>query len=123
MRLGRGGAKYDNARNVAGAIVVMISWNQSAVMVAGCNARDVRAIKADIGQFAIAELGQFSDVSLIVSERPDEADEREQHGILLTFQIQSLSRTLISEAEYRGVLRPRNSECCDAAKLDLHGFG
>src|SRR5262249_44269933 len=51
----------------------------SAVVGAGCNARDVRAIKADIGQFAIAELGQFADIALIVPERLDHADEREQH--------------------------------------------
>jgi hypothetical protein len=50
---------------------------QSAVIVPGCNARNVRAIKADIGQFAIAKLGQFADIALIVPERLDHADERE----------------------------------------------
>src|SRR4051794_475720 len=50
---------------------------RSAVIVPGCNARNVRAIKADIGQFAIAKLGQFADTALIVPERLDHADERE----------------------------------------------
>src|SRR5882757_252130 len=54
--------------------------NGSAVIGAGCNARNVRTIKTDIGQFAIAELGQFADIALIVPERLDHADEREQHG-------------------------------------------
>src|SRR5260370_24815135 len=54
--------------------------NGSAFIGAGCNARNVRAIKADIGQFAIAKLGQFADIALIVPERLDHADEREQHG-------------------------------------------
>src|SRR6266705_127440 len=53
---------------------------RSAVIGAGCNARNVRAIKTDIGQFAIAKLGQFADIALIVPERLDHADEREQHG-------------------------------------------
>src|SRR6266853_380293 len=42
----------------------------------------VRAIKTDIGQFAIAKLGQFADIALIVPERLDHADEREQHGVV-----------------------------------------
>src|ERR1700733_16256037 len=56
----------------------------SAVIIAGCNARNVRTIKADIGQFAIAKLGQFADIALIVPESLDHADEREQHGSLLS---------------------------------------
>src|SRR6202011_3041862 len=54
----------------------------SAVIIAGCNARNIRAIKADVGQFAIGELGQLGDVALIVPERLDHADEREQHGVV-----------------------------------------
>jgi CMP-2-keto-3-deoxyoctulosonic acid synthetase len=38
-----------------------------------------RAIEADIGQFAIAELGQLGNIALIVPEGLDHADEREQH--------------------------------------------
>jgi hypothetical protein len=53
---------------------------QSTLVGTGCNARNVRAIKADIGQFAIAELGQFANIALIVPERLDHADEREQHN-------------------------------------------
>jgi hypothetical protein len=52
----------------------------SAVIGTGCNARNVRAIQTDIGQFAIVKLGQFADIALIVPERLDHADEREQHG-------------------------------------------
>jgi hypothetical protein len=61
--------------------VIRSQWLKtgSAVVVTGCYARDVRAMKADIGQLAIAELGQLSDISLIVPERLDHADEREQH--------------------------------------------
>src|SRR5712675_2008940 len=55
---------------------------RSAVIGAGCNARNVRAIKTDIGQFAIAKLGQFADIALIVPEGLDHADEREQHGVV-----------------------------------------
>src|SRR5207244_11654344 len=52
----------------------------SAVIVAGRNARDVGTIEADVGEFAIAQLGQLVDVALIIPERLDHADEREQHG-------------------------------------------
>jgi hypothetical protein len=50
---------------------------KSAGVVSGGNARNVRTIEADIGQFAIAELGQFADIALIIPERLDHADERE----------------------------------------------
>src|SRR5580692_5977863 len=66
--------------------------DRSAVIGPGCNARNVRAIEADVGQFAIAKLGQFADIALIVPERLDHADEREQHGSLLAFTIQLLER-------------------------------
>src|SRR6202023_225946 len=64
--------------------------NGSAVIAAGCNARDVRTVEADIGQLAIAKLGQFADIALIVPERLDHADEREQHGNLLVSTVQLL---------------------------------
>ena len=64
----------------------------SAVIGPTGNARNVRTIEADIGQFAIAELGQFADVSLIVPERLDHADEREKHGSLLVVTIQPLKQ-------------------------------
>jgi hypothetical protein len=54
--------------------------NGSAVVVAGCDTRDVRAIKANVRQLAIAKLRQFTDVALIIPEGLDHADEREQHG-------------------------------------------
>src|SRR5207249_11216083 len=63
---------------------------RSAVIGAGCNARNVRAIKADVGQFAVAKLGQFVDIALVVQERLDHANEREQHGSLLVSTIQLL---------------------------------
>src|ERR1700690_1030957 len=73
--------RYDNARGRSGRYPSRQSAeNGSAVIGAGCNARNVRAIKTDIGQFAIAKLGQFADIALIVPERLDHADEREQHG-------------------------------------------
>jgi hypothetical protein len=50
---------------------------KSAVIAAGGNARNVRTIEADIGKFAIAELGQFADIALIIPESLDHADERE----------------------------------------------
>jgi hypothetical protein len=50
---------------------------KSAAIGSSGNARNVRTIKADIGQFAIAELGQFADIALIIPERLDHADERE----------------------------------------------
>src|SRR5580704_12797862 len=52
----------------------------SAVVIAGCNARNVRAIKSNVGQFPIAELGQLRDIALIVAEGLNHSDEREQHG-------------------------------------------
>src|SRR5258707_7508397 len=69
---------------------VSSSKKRSAVVGAGCNARNVRTIEADIGQFAIAKLGQFADIALIVPERLDHADERKQHGSLLVIPIQPL---------------------------------
>src|SRR5205085_9521614 len=72
----------DNARTRRALSVHFRAERVSAGVIAGCNARNVRAIKADIGQFAIAELGQFADIALIVPERLDHADEREQHLVV-----------------------------------------
>jgi hypothetical protein len=69
----------DNARQWR-ALSVFRQWLESTVVVAGRNARNVGAIKSDIGQFPIAELGQFGDIALIVAESLDHSDEREQHG-------------------------------------------
>src|ERR1700675_5033782 len=77
-------------QNSAGVVRLNSRLKGSAVIGTGCNARNVRAIKADIGQFAIAKLGQFADIALIVPERLDHADEREQHGSLLVITIQPL---------------------------------
>jgi hypothetical protein len=66
---------YDDARGVAGVIRCSVGRRQLSVVGTGGNARNVGAIKADIGQFAITELGQFGDIALIVPERLDHADE------------------------------------------------
>src|SRR5215471_747424 len=62
--------------------------NGSAVVVTGCHAGNVRAIEADVGQLAIAKLGQLGDIAPIVPKRLDQSDKREQHGILLAILIQ-----------------------------------
>jgi phosphotransferase system HPr-like phosphotransfer protein len=67
----------DNARSEAGVIRSSGAEQKSVGVVAGCNARNVCTIEADIGQFAIAKLGQFADIALIVAERLNHADERE----------------------------------------------
>src|SRR3979409_479235 len=91
MRDAARAARYDNARGKAGVYPFVSQLKKrSAVIGAGRNARNVRAIKANIGQFAIAKLGQFADIALIVPERLDHADEREQHGSLLVSTIQLL---------------------------------
>src|ERR1700738_3338770 len=84
--------RYDNTRARAGVIRSPEAENRSAVIGAGGNARNVRAIKADIGQLAIAKLGQFADIALIVPECPDHPDEREQHGSLLALRFSSWRR-------------------------------
>src|SRR3954454_7288569 len=62
--------RYDNARGRARAWSLRKSAEKgSAVVGAGRNPRNVRSIKTDIGQLAIAKLGQFADVALIVPER------------------------------------------------------
>ena len=43
---------------------------------------DVRAADADIGQFAIAEPGQFVQAAVVVVPGLDEADEGGKHGVL-----------------------------------------
>ena len=83
-------AKNDSARTRRALSARHWADGRSAVVVPGCNARNVRAIEADIGQLAIAELGQFADIALIVPECLDHADEREQHGSLLAGSIQPL---------------------------------
>src|ERR1700712_145456 len=97
--------------------------NGSAVIGAGCNARNVRAIEADIGQFAIAELGQFADIALIVPERLDHADEREKHGSLLVVTIQPLEESLIVEMNIGRYTALQKFRCCGAANLKTHSGG
>src|ERR1700704_6762954 len=124
MRARPGGGKYDNARSAAGVVRLHSRLkNGSVVVVAGCNARNVRAIKADIGQFAIAKLGQFADIALIVPERLDHADEREQHGSLLSISDSALGGSLIVEVNIEGVLALQKFRCCGAAKPTTHGEG
>jgi hypothetical protein len=95
----------------------------SAVIAAGCNARNVRAIKADIGQFAIAKLGQFADIALVVPESLDHADEREQHGNLLVSTIQPLEAGRIVEMNIERNVALQKLLCCDAANRKTHGIG
>jgi hypothetical protein len=49
----------------------------SAVVVPGGYARNIRAIKADVRELAITKLGQLGNITLIITEGPDHADERE----------------------------------------------
>jgi hypothetical protein len=56
---------------------VSLAERKSASVGSGGNPRNVRTIEADIGQFTIAELGQFADIALIIPESLDHADERE----------------------------------------------
>src|SRR5258708_17104599 len=97
--------------------------NRSAVIGAGRNARNVRAIKADIGQFAIAKLGQFADIALIVPECPDHPDEREQHVNLLVSTIQPLEGSFIVEMNIGQGSALKKLKCCGAAKPKMHGKG
>ncbi len=63
------GLSNDNAHQQAGIIRRSRELtNRSAVIASGGNARDVRTIKTDIGQFTIAQLGQLGNVALIVPE-------------------------------------------------------
>src|ERR1700694_5033529 len=89
--------------------VVSQSAGESAVVGAGCYARNIRPIEADVGQFAIAKLGQLVDIALIVPERLDHADEREQHGSLLVIAIQPLEGRLIVEMNIAQFLQCRSS--------------
>jgi hypothetical protein len=106
----------DNARSEAGVIRQQAADERSAVIVPGCNARYVRAIKADIGQFAIAELGQFADIALIVPERLDHADEREQHGSLLVSTIQRLEEASTVEMNIVQGFSFQKVKWCGAAR-------
>src|SRR5260370_41623256 len=119
MRRVSWGGRNDNASGGAGVIRLNGQLkNRSAVIGDGCNARNVRPIQADIGQFAIAKLGQFADIALIVPERLDHADEREQHGSLLVFKIQLLEVVLIVEMNIGEDSSFQKFKCCGAAKCE-----
>jgi hypothetical protein len=114
------GARDENARSEAGIIRPSLEENGSGVIGAGCNARNVRTIKADIGQFAIAKLGQFADIALIVPERLDHADEREQHGV-----VSCLSDSAFGGSGIAGLCIAQNAavqefKWCDAANPKTH---
>src|SRR6202043_1179481 len=116
--------KHHNARRWAGVIRLNSQLkNTSAVIGAGCNARNVRAIKADIGQFAIAELGQFADIALIVPERLDHADEREQHGVVSLHLRFSSWRSLTVEMNIDQNPLFQKTKWCGAASHIMHGIG
>src|ERR1700723_2520004 len=111
---------YDNARSEAGVIRSSVGRGYSALIITGCNARNVRAIKADIGQFAIAKLGQFADIALIVPEPLDHANEREQHNKSPCLTIQLLRESFIVEMNIERHTALQKFQCCGAAKLILH---
>src|SRR6516164_7628276 len=74
----------------AGVIRILLRCgNGSAVVVAGSDARNVRAVQTDVGKLAIAERRQFGDIALVAPESLDHADEREQHGSLLVVRFSS----------------------------------
>src|ERR1700716_3017794 len=123
MRRSPGGGRYDNARSGAGVIRQQSAKNGSVVIVAGCNARNVRAIKADIGKFAIAELGQFADIALIVPESLNHADERAQHGSLLVVPIQLLEKASSLQLNISDKAPRQKFQWCDAARCKMHGNG
>lgn len=64
--------------------------------MSGSNARNIRAIKADISQFAIVKPGQFRDIAPTIQERLDHTEEREQHDRLLAVEIQLLGEDYLS---------------------------
>lgn len=68
-------ARYDNARTGRAQSFVSQLSQRLAVVSTGCDPLDVGPIKSNIGQFPIAQLGQFSDIALIVTERLDSADK------------------------------------------------
>src|ERR1700677_763918 len=111
---------HDNARNSAGVIRLDRWPKSSALVITGRNAANVRAIKADIGQFAIAKLGQFADIALIVPERLDHANEREQHNKSPCLTIQLLRESFIVEMNIVRHTALQKFQCCGAAKLILH---
>ena len=67
----------DNARWLSGRYPFdgRLKERSAVIVVTGCNARNVRAIKTDIGKFTIAELGQLADIALIIPESLDHADD------------------------------------------------
>src|ERR1700760_1367891 len=89
--------RKENPRDTPGVFRPFNSAGRSAVIAASRNARNIRAIEANVGQFAIAELRELVDVALIIPERLDHADEREQHGSLLSIADSALGGSLIVE--------------------------
>ena len=81
------------------------------------------AIKANVCQLAIAKLGQFADIALIVPERLDHANEREQHGSLLRIYDSALGRNLIVEMNIGQSFSFQKIKWCGAAKHTTHGEG
>src|SRR5579863_2614197 len=119
----RGTFEYDNARGSAGVIRLEFRLSGlSALIVPGCDARNIRPIKTDIGQFAIAKLGQFGNVALIVAECLDHADEREQHGSLLVLRFSSWRRASSLQMNIRQDMGVQKALCCGAANLKSHGY-
>jgi hypothetical protein len=70
---------YDNARTAAGGIGGVLSVERSGLIGTRGNTRNVGTVETDVGQFAIAELRELGHIALIVTERLDHTDKREQH--------------------------------------------
>jgi len=82
---------------------------EQLVLGTGSDTLNVRAIDADIGELAIAELGQLVHVALVIPERLDHADEREEHGNLLVFTIQLFKKRCVVEANIEPISRCNSS--------------
>jgi hypothetical protein len=68
-------ARHDNARARRALAGIKLKSEPLRVVATCGDALNVRAVEADIGKFAIAELGQFVDVALVIPERLDHEDE------------------------------------------------
>ena len=95
-------ARNDNARISAGAIRSSEGRKASVLESAHRDSANVRAIEADIGQFTIAELGQFADVAMVVAVLAEEANDRQQHSGAPLVTIQCLKGHQIVEMNIGG---------------------
>src|SRR5260363_453608 len=71
----------------------------------------------------VAELRQLGNVALILTERLDHADEREQHEKSPLVRDSVLRWNLIVEMNIEEIVAVRKRRCCDAAKPPAHSSG